>query len=550
MEHYLNSKIKSPGLSYDAILSMSPGIDMDLFSETHIKEIEKNGIPDLSGFYRCLNKWLTFFIDGYPDDDDLNRIYDLETDYLKNCSDKTKNAPADYSLRLFEQSSSEHVIRKIFLNQLIHDFSAGESKAKECLKILFSILDREKFKRMKKYRRITMKALLEDDFIPDYTNDRLWLLQLPTSIDYCAAYMAMAMSLDIELEPGVYILALFMNDAADSLEAVAKDSLEKIRQQSTDNRKALAHLDEEDFAFSDLDRKEIKRITSILNQAQLENDLRDDQLVDDVTELSYDTLDILEGAGIDLSKLSKKDLTYLSVLANLANFYFSNSTDMDIICNGLLYKNDQDDRSRLYDRIAGIKEQKQTAPIAKKILEAREKSFDEDLYLEEIQRLRDKIRDLEYNIGKQHDLYEKEKRRNNDYASLVEDLPVLKKELHALREFAYNSAENDLKEEPAIPRDAMLRFLNQKDVLIVGGHVNWTSKLKELFPKWKFATPKEQGSIPVPENVDHIFIFTGCLCHSQFNRHMDVIARKKIPMSYVARVNIEDNIKEFYKALS
>ena len=35
----------------------------------------------------------------------------------------------------------------------------------------------------------------------------------------------------------------------------------------------------------------------------------------------------------------------------------------------------------------------------------------------------------------------------------------------------------------------MKKLIADKDVVIIGGHINWQNKLKELFPGWKYIAP-------------------------------------------------------------
>ena len=79
---------------------------------------------------------------------------------------------------------------------------------------------------------------------------------------------------------------------------------------------------------------------------------------------------------------------------------------------------------------------------------------------------------------------------------------------------------------------------------MIGGHVNWQNKLKELFPKWQFVTAK-QGTLVgnVIKGRDVIVCNTMVLDHGCYYKVVAELDRRQ-QLCYVHSNNIEKCLGE------
>lgn len=167
---------------------------------------------------------------------------------------------------------------------------------------------------------------------------------------------------------------------------------------------------------------------------------------------------------------------------------------------------------------------------------------------EEIKRLKAKLAEVEYQVGQQRNLYETQRTENR---KLIETIAVCQREHNELvelkRTLAAAREPSDKEEEASV--EEMSNAIEKKRIVIIGGHDNWTYKLKNRFRKWTYLTPEAQGSMPasVVNEADIIYFFSDHICHPQYNRFLDVARQRGIRVSYINRVNIAENIRQIYK---
>lgn len=120
-------------------------------------------------------------------------------------------------------------------------------------------------------------------------------------------------------------------------------------------------------------------------------------------------------------------------------------------------------------------------------------------------------------------------------------------ELGALRSYVYLMSEQEetFEQEPQENElNRWIDFLKEKKVLVIGGHVNWQNKLKELFPKWQFVTAK-QGTLVgnVIKGRDVIVCNTMVLDHGCYYKVVAELDRRQ-QLCYVHSNNIEKCLGE------
>ena len=180
-----------------------------------------------------------------------------------------------------------------------------------------------------------------------------------------------------------------------------------------------------------------------------------------------------------------------------------------------------------------------------------EQVYNEKRLLEELDTLRRKVHKLEAdNNNLRVDLSEKRK-LDEENKSLRAQADSNNRELAALRSYVYNLTEEDVPvQNESIEK--MKREIETRRIIIVGGHPNWVSKLKNEFSNWEFIGPEagDASTVTLVEKADKIYFFTNTISHSRYYQFMNVIRESKIPFSYIHGVNIEKNIRDIYVDLS
>lgn len=148
-----------------------------------------------------------------------------------------------------------------------------------------------------------------------------------------------------------------------------------------------------------------------------------------------------------------------------------------------------------------------------------------------------------------------------EYESLLEEKKSLneklcnyeneKAELAALREYVYRLEQGELKDDKE-DLDEIKKFLAQKTLTIIGGHNNWTGKLKKEFPKWKFISVNgfTTATQQIVYSSDKVFFFSDYLNHCAYEKYISVVREHNIPFSYLHGVNVEATLREIYRSVS
>lgn len=131
------------------------------------------------------------------------------------------------------------------------------------------------------------------------------------------------------------------------------------------------------------------------------------------------------------------------------------------------------------------------------------------------------------------------------------------KEIQALRnalaQMKSNVDEMPVKEDVSqADLNAYIAFIKNRKICIVGGHDNWTNKLKQIFPDWRYLPPEISGTIKLSslKNMECIFFYTDHIGHNIYNKVLDYSRENKIPVGYIASINISNNIQQIYSVLS
>lgn len=163
----------------------------------------------------------------------------------------------------------------------------------------------------------------------------------------------------------------------------------------------------------------------------------------------------------------------------------------------------------------------------------------------EIRELKEKIQELQYKADRQRELYELEREKA---LRLKKELDIAAKQMtvNVESEAELTDVSKECLPEPS--SEEMIRLIKDRKIMIIGGHENWVYKLRNMFPKWTYLSPKEQGTIPVSvvSGTEVIYFFSNHICHPQYNRFLNAARVKNIPVKYISKVNVNDNIRQIY----
>ena len=213
-----------------------------------------------------------------------------------------------------------------------------------------------------------------------------------------------------------------------------------------------------------------------------------------------------------------------------------------------------------FEKISGLKKENANQAVSKRLPEkqdpqpgtqpASNTKYDQQALIDEIDALRVRLHEMDHEKKHIAELYSDMKQR---YERAEKDLLAResdREELIALREYAYNSTEEDII-LTEMSRQDYIDQLKEYKVVIVGGHTNWVRQVRDLFPKWTFVNFKSTTTIDdsVVDHADHVFFYTDTLKHHVYYRFVNLVREKKIPFGYISTSNIDKGLKQMAEEL-
>lgn len=172
----------------------------------------------------------------------------------------------------------------------------------------------------------------------------------------------------------------------------------------------------------------------------------------------------------------------------------------------------------------------------------------EEDYLREIAVLRGKVNEQEQKINILRDQFRQVKIAQEENERALSEYRAEREELIALREYVYNLEleESPLTEETLVD---MEKAIANKNIVIIGGHVNWINKLKERFPNWMFILPDSYKTVDgkMLEGKNRIYFFTDYLSHVTYVKFIATVRERHIPFGYLGSLNMEKIIRQIYE---
>ncbi len=170
---------------------------------------------------------------------------------------------------------------------------------------------------------------------------------------------------------------------------------------------------------------------------------------------------------------------------------------------------------------------------------------------QEIDALRVELHRLENNEKALRDTIAQKDKIIQEQDALIQEYKEDQDELTALRNHVYSLTQDDTEAAP-VSFSAMKAAIAFLRIVVIGGHDNWTSKMKQEFPDWTFIRPGASGTIDktLVKNADKVYFFTDTISHSVYYRYVQIAREQKVPFGYIHGVNVNMNVAQIYRELS
>lgn len=167
---------------------------------------------------------------------------------------------------------------------------------------------------------------------------------------------------------------------------------------------------------------------------------------------------------------------------------------------------------------------------------------------DEITELRRRLREKESECIELRAQYKKEREAKKELELELSEHQSERIELQKLRDYVYCETEEDVAEK-RVSYEEMKLSLQNRNVIIIGGNENWTKKLKNEFPNWKFVKAVVSSTVTsnIIKNCEKVYFFTDTLGHSNYAKFVDLARIHGIDFSYMHGVNMQKNVEQIYR---
>ncbi len=531
----------------DGLRHISPKM-MALFMEDEMNRVNKVA-PDTTGADK-------YFIDGFITEEMELDFWIIARDFMKHHFPRLKefNDLAAYGNDKPEQSDPERALRNKIMNIMYNAAKSGDAYAVELMKYLYKIYHKKEYKQLKRFRRITVPEIFSLAETEDLGCDYFAIARI----------MGMCIFYGIELEERCSILYLV-------LEKVRKDWDEEeerdfFRFPEGLFRECYDQVEEWMGQRGNTAKQKRKKIGTywkadrfaefcLKRQGYPEDYLyRCNIEYHGVDQLLAQTLALLKSAYPN-EEISFEEVQTYSVIAHcidaivsVCDAYNENLTEMfgtgsDLYtCSECLFKPENiafKDAPRAKTEAKPVN----IAPVSGKDVK-------EEDYLKEIGELRRRLREKDEECKHFRQQYEQAKVSLSDAQEVIAQNKNYMEELITLRNYVYNlSQEASPIEEDRL--EDMKRVIAGKNVIIIGGHINWINKLKKEFPNWRFldANISRANDSKLMEGADMVYFFTDHLSHGTYGKFVKLVRENRIPFGYMHSVNVESLVRQVYEDL-
>lgn len=114
-----------------------------------------------------------------------------------------------------------------------------------------------------------------------------------------------------------------------------------------------------------------------------------------------------------------------------------------------------------------------------------------------------------------------------------------KQELIELRELIYKIQNGSVDEEEVQESSISFPYRTKAKVVVYGGHATWLKVIVKLLPNVKFIDPYADPDVNTIRNADVVWMQTNAMPHNKYNKIMEIVRMKKIPVKYFAYASAE-----------
>ncbi|WP_090302077.1 hypothetical protein [Pseudobutyrivibrio sp. ACV-2] len=171
-------------------------------------------------------------------------------------------------------------------------------------------------------------------------------------------------------------------------------------------------------------------------------------------------------------------------------------------------------------------------------------------YLKEIAELRNKLNKAEQDIQYLRSNNKKAKTEAATFESLKNQFEAEHEGLIHLRNYVYILTDETVPESNTNVEE-LKKAIEDKNILIIGGHPNWYNKLKTLFPNWSFIGVEKFASLSpaTADGRDKVYFFSNFICHSEYYRFTSYMQKHDVNYGYLKDTNTDSNIKQIFEEL-
>lgn len=123
----------------------------------------------------------------------------------------------------------------------------------------------------------------------------------------------------------------------------------------------------------------------------------------------------------------------------------------------------------------------------------------------------------------------------------LEEAESDRKEIIALREFAFNCSQEDID----VTSTTVYNFTAVNGV-IVGGHPNWITKMRKKLPSWNFLVTETYVDDNLVKKADIVLINTSYIGHSLYFKIISALKGTNVQLGYLNNNNIDICLKQIH----
>ena len=489
-----------------------------------------NLLPDT---YGCDYVFQAHFLTPEMGDD----FFEVAANFLvKEFGKIPEYSKTEYYYGRLEIQNTEQLYNAHVLSFMVNAYRSGSEYAKGVLLSLYKKYYKKEYNQIKRFSTMSVNELMgfvESDFT------------LPRDVSR-VLFFAELMGIRIQKEIN-WIYSLLNSIASEKEELFDDNASHNLEWKE----RLISYSDEAKEAINKSfpDRKEMYDLQEKWQKAT-DNALRFYDLFPSFLDISDDTYfdleDSLENAYILLKKsfpkrdITKDELVLFGELMHAIGAAGCNKERLEYLLTEIPFSIENSPKKEILE--------KERETIDKTISTADADEIEKEELLSLISDLRRLNHEKESEIKQCRSELGESKKAIKELTSTKEQLSDARSELATLRSYVYQLTQEDIPKY-TVTLDEMKCVLKEKKIVIVGGHSNWSSKIKNIFPDWILIKPSPSGALetsPV-ENADYVYFFTDIISHSTYARYINVLRTKKIPFGYLHGVNVDENIRYIYQ---